>query len=76
MSLLADLAFFTETKNKKMFIYIYMQCICVCGDDMSHHDFLEYGIPVSSLCDQCVLALLAESGLLQIFKMRGIRSKL
>lgn len=29
---------------------------------MSHYDFLEQGILMSSLCDQCVLTLLAESG--------------
>lgn len=45
---------------------------------MSHHDLLEYGIPVSSLCDQRVLTLLAESRWLQIFKMllSGVSSKI
>lgn len=31
---------------------------------------------MSSLCDQCVLTFLAESGFLQIFKMPCIRNKL
>lgn len=76
VSLLADLAFCTDGKNKKLFLCICIRHICVYIDDMSHHDFLEYGIPISSLCDRCVLMLLAESGLLQIFKMLCIRSKL
>lgn len=36
---------------------------------VSHHDFLEHGIHISSLWDQCVLTFLAESGELQIFKL-------
>lgn len=47
--------------------------VCV---QMACHDFLLYGVPISLLCDQCVWTLLAEGGLLQIFEIPHIQSKL